>query len=332
VDIFLKYVKDCRTLGINVPIIPGMMPIHGYAGFTRMTSLCKTIIPKEITESLEPIKNDDEAVKEYGVRLGIQMGKRLLESGACALHFYTLNLEKSVIQILEGLSLVDPEVRRPLPWNPVATRKEDVRPIFWSHRPKSYVTRTASWDEFPNGRWGDSRSPAFGDLTDYHLSALHAIKSVDRKKTWGEELKTEEDVYHVFLQYCTGEIPILPWCDNSLAHETELIKDELILLNKNGFLSINSQPRINGVSSTDEKVGWGPKGGYIYQKAYVEFFTSPTNLKIFMETIKDFSSLTFHAVNHQGESFTKFSKGISHKCSYLGSISWKRNFATNSCG
>ena len=38
------------------------------------------------------------------------------------------------------------------------------------------MQRTASWDEFPNGRWGDSRSPAFGDLTDYHISDLHAAK------------------------------------------------------------------------------------------------------------------------------------------------------------
>jgi len=95
------------------------------------------------------------------------------------------------------------------------------------------------------------------------------------------------------------------------------LKDELILLNKNGFLSINSQPRINGASSTDEKVGWGPKGGYIYQKAYVEFFTSPTNLKIFMETIKDFPSLTFHAVNLQGESFTNSPKG-----SHASAVTW----------
>lgn len=55
---------------------------------------------------------------------------------------------------------------------------EAVRPIFWSQRPKSYTQRTCSWDEFPNGRWGDSRSPAYGDLTDYHLSSLHLIHKV----------------------------------------------------------------------------------------------------------------------------------------------------------
>jgi methylenetetrahydrofolate reductase (NADPH) len=44
---------------------------------------------------------------------------------------------------------------------------EEVRPIFWSNKPKSYIARTNTWDEFPNGRWGDSRSPAFSNIDDY---------------------------------------------------------------------------------------------------------------------------------------------------------------------
>lgn len=304
-DIFLKFVKDCRALGIKIPIIPGIMPIHTYGGFMRMTSLCKTKVPQEIYDSLEAIKNDDEAVKGYGVKLCIEMCKKLLDNGVQGLHFYTLNLEKSIVQTLEGLNLIDPEMRRPLPWNTAPTRtKEDVRPIFWSHRPKSYIHRTSSWDEFPNGRWGDSRSPAFGDLTDYHLSALHAIQSEDKKKAWAESHKTEQDVWKVFSDYCNGTIPILPWCNTPLALESMMIKDQLVKLNNHGFLSINSQPKINGVSSTDDKVGWGPVGGYIYQKAYVEFFCSPKKLNAFTEAAKNHPTLQYHAVNLKGESFT----------------------------
>jgi methylenetetrahydrofolate reductase (NADPH) len=103
--------------GIKCPIIPGIMPIHGYQGFKRMTALCKTIIPPEIDVALEPMKNDDEAVKEYGVELAIKMCKKLLDNGVEGLHFYTLNLEKSVIQILEGLNLIAHELRKPLPWS-----------------------------------------------------------------------------------------------------------------------------------------------------------------------------------------------------------------------
>lgn len=75
---------------------------------------------------MNTIQNDDEAVKNYGVELGIQMCKTLIGAGFKALHFYTLNLEKSVTQILEGLNLVDPERRKPLPWRQVSSSRRDL--------------------------------------------------------------------------------------------------------------------------------------------------------------------------------------------------------------
>ena len=48
VDIYLQWVKDCRTVGINVPIIPGIMPINTYGGFDRMIGFCKTKVPEAI--------------------------------------------------------------------------------------------------------------------------------------------------------------------------------------------------------------------------------------------------------------------------------------------
>src|SRR5690625_2165029 len=128
------------------------MPIHTYAGFKRMTSLCKTIVPDTISESLEHIKTDEEQVKTYGINFGVEMCRKLLDAGIPGLHFYTLNLEKSVTQIMEGLGLLDPNrEQKPLPWNANVKRKdENVRPIFWRNRPRSYLARTVSWDEFPN--------------------------------------------------------------------------------------------------------------------------------------------------------------------------------------
>jgi len=300
---FLKYVEDCRRIGITCPIIPGIMPIHGYAGFDRMTTLCKTYVPQHIRDALEAIKNDDEAVKNYGVKLGIEMCRTLTENGVRALHFYTLNLERSVISILEGLNLIDPDIRRPLPWRAPSRAKEEVRPIFWANRPKSYINRTSSWDEFPNGRWGDSRSPAYGDLTDYHLGVLHGASKESKIQAWGIPL-SEEEVFKTFTRYCKGEIPSLPWCDSSLASETEGIKDNLLSVNSAGFLTINSQPRVNGASSSDPKYGWGPKGGYVYQKAYLEFFTSPANLSKLIAACKSFPSITYHCVNLKGDSIS----------------------------
>ena len=105
-DIFIKFVKDCRDLGITVPIVPGIMPIQNYGGFKRMTGFCKTYIPDEISESLESIKEDDDAVKAYGVELAVQMIRKCMKAGACdGFHIYTLNLEKSAFAILEALGL-----------------------------------------------------------------------------------------------------------------------------------------------------------------------------------------------------------------------------------
>jgi methylenetetrahydrofolate reductase (NADPH) len=159
-------------LGVTIPILPGIMPIQNYGGFKRMTDLCKTYVPQSILDDLEPIKDDDLAVKDYGVQLAVHMCTRMKEScNQKGFHFYTLNLERSTKLILENLNfLPTPEDVNKLPWKPSlhpGRQKETVRPIFWRNRPRSYINRTIAWDEFPNGRWGDSRSPAYGELDGY---------------------------------------------------------------------------------------------------------------------------------------------------------------------
>jgi len=307
VDMFLQFIKDCRAVGITCPIVPGIMPIHTYGGFKRMTTLCKTAVPQYILDEIEPVKDNDEEVKRVGIKLCIEMCQKLLKNGVPYLHFYTLNLEQSVKDILTGLDLISKEqLRRPLPWTQNGKRmKEEVRPIYWSNRPHSYILRTGSWDEFPNGRWGDSRSPAFGDLDDYHIYTLANNRSIDVSALYGNPT-TFEDVCQVFTKFCTGEIKSSPFTESPLALETDVIKEKLVQINKLGFFTINSQPSVNGVPSSDSRFGWGPKGGYVYQKAYVEFFTSPDNLKDLMsEGIKKrFPSLTYHAVNLKGEIFS----------------------------
>lgn len=169
-------------------------------------------VPQWIVDAIEPIKDDDEAIRKYGVQLGIEMARELL---ACddvpGLHFYTLNREVATKEILTALDLwcQDPAASRPLPWKLSANKKrlcEDVRPIFWASRPKSYMYRTSDWDEFPNGRWGNSSSPSFGDLTDHHLFYLRSrTKKGDLLKMWGQELTCMEDVFEVFKCYISGE-------------------------------------------------------------------------------------------------------------------------------
>jgi len=79
------------------------------------------------------------------------------------------------------------------------------------------------------------------------------------------------------------------------------IQSELAQLNRAGFLTINSQPAVNGVESTDAVFGWGGAGGYVYQKAYVECFCSPENLGKLMTAARARDSLTVYAVNSNGD-------------------------------
>ena len=180
-DAFLDFVKGCRAEGILCPILPGIMPIQSYSSFVRMTTYCNISVPQHVMDRLEPVKDDDEAIKDIGVEIAVDMCKKLLstpaeEGGVDGIHFYTLNLERSVTRILLGVGVIDvleraetgtgkssrgyslsdvvpASMARSLPWRPSALderSKEEVRPINWANRPKSYVMRTETWDEFPN--------------------------------------------------------------------------------------------------------------------------------------------------------------------------------------
>jgi methylenetetrahydrofolate reductase (NADPH) len=303
-DIFLKFLNDCRQIGITCPIVPGIMPINNYKGFIRMTGFCKTKIPPEITAALEPIKDNEEAVRAYGIHLGTEMCKKILANGIKNLHLYTLNMEKSALAILMNLGLIEEaKISRSLPWRRptnVFRVKEDVRPIFWANRPKSYISRTIGWEQYPHGRWGDSRNASYGALTDYQFMRP---RTRDKKlhDEWAVPLKNVEDIQERFLKYCLGKLRSSPWSElDGLQPETTIINEQLGSINLKGFLTINSQPSVNGAKSDSTTVGWGGPGGYVYQKAYVEFFCSKEKLNALVEKCKAFPFLTYMAVNKEG--------------------------------
>jgi methylenetetrahydrofolate reductase (NADPH) len=176
---------------------------------------------------------------------------------------------------------------------------EDVRPINWANRPKSYIARTNEWDEYPNGRWGDGRSPAFGELSTHFFGATICTKE-DRLAMWGESPLASEEIGEVFVKYIEGKIPMLPWCETALQVETNTIAPLLLEINRKGFWTINSQPSVNGVKSDHSMYGWGGPGGRVYQKSYLEFFTSPTNLQLMINALPHHPSLTLHSIDCQG--------------------------------
>lgn len=129
--------------------------------------------------------------------------------------------------------------------------------------------RDATWDEFPNGRFGDARSPAYGEIDGYGPSIKAGTKRA--LQLWGYPTNVE-DLRNIFIKYLENSIDTLPWCDLGLSAESALIQEELIQLNDRGFFTLASQPAVNGASSTDKILGWGPANGVVYQKAFVEMF------------------------------------------------------------
>ena len=185
--------------------------LQGYASLRQLTKLSKLEVPQHILDVIEPIKNDDKAIQRYGIQLAVDMCRDLLNNGVYGLHFYTLNRELTIVEVIKALNLwKQHHIHRTLPWKRSAhslRMKEDVRPIFWAARPKSYIHRTSAWDEFPNGRWGNSSAPSFAELTDHHLFYLRSRKDKnEQRKMWGEKLDSLNDVYDVFKCYLNGEV------------------------------------------------------------------------------------------------------------------------------
>ncbi|KAL8409696.1 hypothetical protein RB594_007954 [Gaeumannomyces avenae] len=303
VENFLRWVGRVRERGITIPIIPGIMPIATYASFLRRANHMQARVPEEWIRRLEPVKNDDAAVRIMGKELVVEMCRKILAGGINHLHFYTMNLAQSTTMILEELSwLPSPTqpLKQALPWKQslgLGRRGEDVRPIFWRNRNKSYVMRTQDWDEFPNGRWGDSRSPAFGELDAYGIG-LVGTNEQNRQK-FGEP-RSFKDVASLFIRYVEKEITTLPWSEAPLTSEGELIKDDLLDLNHRGLITINSQPAVNGVKSTHPVHGWGPPNGYVYQKAYLELLVHPSLFADMKSRLHTHPDLTYYAVTKSG--------------------------------
>ena len=177
-----------------------------------------------------------------------------------------------------------------------------MRPIFWAIKPKSYISRTTEWDEFPNGRWGVSRSPAFGEPETYgSISKRLSFNFEELKKLYGETISSLADVSKLFVKYLTGEVKKFPFCEGALQLETQIIIDMLVNMNNNYFLTINSQPKVNGVKSTDPSFGWGPKNGFIYQKAYFEFFIPRELLEPLTQYLNKHEMITYQAINFSGD-------------------------------
>jgi methylenetetrahydrofolate reductase (NADPH) len=107
-ELYFDFVARARAIGIDVPIVPGVMPITGYGQIARMSQLCGATMPEHVLGELEARREDTEAVAEFGVAYATMQCAELLRRGAPGIHFYTLNRSPATRSILSALKLWRP--------------------------------------------------------------------------------------------------------------------------------------------------------------------------------------------------------------------------------
>lgn len=96
--VFFKFVDDCRALGIDVPIIPGLKPVATKNHLTILPKIFKIDLPDELEQEIGKCK-DNAAVRELGIEWGIQQSRELIEAGVPVLHFYSMGKSDAIHRI-----------------------------------------------------------------------------------------------------------------------------------------------------------------------------------------------------------------------------------------
>jgi methylenetetrahydrofolate reductase (NADH) len=111
-ELYFRFVEEARVAGIEVPIIPGIMPITDVKQIKTITGMCGASIPAPLLEQLEIRTGDPDGVLQLGVSYATLQCAELLARGAPGIHFYTLNRSPATRAIVSALKLLRPWVRR----------------------------------------------------------------------------------------------------------------------------------------------------------------------------------------------------------------------------
>jgi methylenetetrahydrofolate reductase (NADPH) len=101
---FFSFRDRCQQMGIEIPIVPGIMPITDFARMKRITSMCGTVFPGALSNKLEAVQDDSDAQFEIGVEYAIKQCEELRDNGIPGIHFYALNKSQACQKILEALA------------------------------------------------------------------------------------------------------------------------------------------------------------------------------------------------------------------------------------
>ena len=104
-DAYFRFIDSCEKSGIDIPIVPGIMPITNYHQLARFSDACGSEIPRWIRKRLEAYGEDLDSIRAFGEEVMTGMCQRLLEHGSPGLHFYTLNRAEPALAIWKNLGL-----------------------------------------------------------------------------------------------------------------------------------------------------------------------------------------------------------------------------------
>lgn len=104
-DAYFRFVDECEKRGVNIPIVPGIMPITNYTQLARFSDMCGAEIPRWIRKHLETFGDDKDAIRQFGEGVVTELCTKLLQAGAPGLHFYTLNQSAATMTIWRNLGL-----------------------------------------------------------------------------------------------------------------------------------------------------------------------------------------------------------------------------------
>ena len=112
VDAYMAFIDGCEKLGMEIPVVPGIMPITNYSSLARFSDACGAEIPRWIRRRLEGFGDDIESIKAFGLDVTTELCRKLLDRGAPGLHFYTMNQAEPTLTIWNNLGLVSDKTSR----------------------------------------------------------------------------------------------------------------------------------------------------------------------------------------------------------------------------
>lgn len=107
VDAYLHFIEMCEAANLNIPVVPGIMPISKFSQLARFADSCGAEIPRWIRRKLESFGDDIPSIQAFGLDVVTALCARLLETGAPGLHFYTLNSATLPTKIWQRLGLTE---------------------------------------------------------------------------------------------------------------------------------------------------------------------------------------------------------------------------------